>query len=132
MKKQCLWVCGSPLEGGEGKPIGFVEPWLITIFSKPALTPLFAHECAHHKPMQPPGCPPRLILAQVLNYNDRGIILRVDRVRKAFMSILTSKRRYDDNVPNLAKLRIIVSCQSHFCKSANDASPWLDLNKATL
>lgn len=74
-------IVGLP-EKTEGRdPTEFVEKWLMEIFGKEAFTSLYAVERAYRVPMRPlpPGNPPRHILAQMLHYRDREIILRLSR-----------------------------------------------------
>lgn len=66
----------------EGRdPTTFVERWLMELFGKEAFTPLLAVERAHHTPPRPvpPDNHPRSMLAHMLNYRDREIILRLAR-----------------------------------------------------
>lgn len=66
----------------EGRdPTAFMEQWLQDLFGKEAFTPLFAVERAYRTPTQPlpPDLPSRSMLAMLLNYKDREIILRLAR-----------------------------------------------------
>lgn len=53
----------------------------MTVFGKKAFTSLYAVERAHRVPIQPlpPGHPTRLLLAWLLNYRGREIVLRLAR-----------------------------------------------------
>lgn len=75
-------IVGLP-ERIEGRnPTAFVENWLLEIFGQDVFSP-FAVECAHRVPPCPPqpGGPTRSILAKMLHYRDREIVLRQARER---------------------------------------------------
>lgn len=77
-------IVGLP-EKVEGRdPTQFIEQWMADVFGKEAFTHLYAVEWAHRVPTRrlPPGSPPRPILARLLNYQDREIILRLAREKR--------------------------------------------------
>lgn len=61
-------------------PTDCFENWLMSVFGKKVLSPLYAVECAHWVPTWPlpPGAPPCpvLLCSAVLHYKDRDAILR--------------------------------------------------------
>lgn len=77
-------IVGLPekIEGRE--PTQFVEQWQADVFGKEAFTHLCAIERSHRVPTRPllPGNPPRPLLARLLNYRDREIILRLAREKR--------------------------------------------------
>ena len=145
----------------EGRdPTSFVETWLQDIFGREAFTALFAVERAHRTPPRPlpPGGPPRSMLARLLNYRDREIILRLARERGSihyngarisfypdFSAEVQRKRAKFAEVKKRlqkipvtyammfpAKLRVTVRGQATFFESAAEAAQWLDHNEQDL
>lgn len=136
-----------------------MEQWLTDTFGKEAFTHLYAVERAHRVPTRPlpPGHPPCPMLAILLNFRDREIILRLagehrnvqfNGTRISFYldfsaEVQRSRSRFSD-VKRLqrlqasyamlypAKLRITSGGQTHFFKNAADASQWLDANENAL
>lgn len=64
-------------------PTEFVERWLLDMFGKEAVTPMYSVERVHRVPPRPlpPGHPPHTLLAQLLNFKDKEIVLRMARIQ---------------------------------------------------
>lgn len=62
-------------------PTEFVEQWLLEVFGKGSFTPLYSVQRVHRVPSRPlpPGCPSRTMLAPLLNYKNKEIVLRKAR-----------------------------------------------------
>ena len=77
LRRSNVRIVGLP-EKTEGRdPTAFVEAWLQEVFGKDAFTPFYSVERAHRVPPRPlpPGNPPRTMLAKLLNFEDKEIIL---------------------------------------------------------
>lgn len=160
LRRNNVRIVGLP-EKVEGRdPTAFTEMWLQHIFCKDAFTALFTVERAHRTPLRPlpPGNPPRSMLARLLNYKDREIILRlarekgavhyngtkisfypdfsaeVQRRRAKFAEVKKRLQKIQVTYAMLypAKLRITARGQSTFFESATEASAWLDRNEQDL
>ena len=154
LRRSNIRIVGLP-EKAEGRdPTAFVEAWLQEVFGKDVFTPFYSVERAHRVPPRPlpPGNPPRTMLAKLLNFKDKEIILRLARERRniQFNGVRVSfypdfsaevqrrrakfgevKRRLQRLRAMLypAKLRIIAGGRAQFFESAADASSWLDMNE---
>lgn len=160
LRRNNVRIVGLP-EKVEGRdPTTFVEDWLLETFGKEAFSAIFAVERAHRTPPRPPqpGNRPRSMLARILNYRDREVILRLARERGAvqyngsrvsfypdFSAEVQRKRlRFTDVKQRLqrlqityamlypAKLRVTVGGQVSFFETATEAAAWLDHNEQNL
>lgn len=68
----------------ERDPTEFMEHWLQEVFCKESFTPLYSVERAHRVPpwRLPPGRPPHTMLACLLIYKDKEIVLRKAREKR--------------------------------------------------
>lgn len=118
MRHNNVRIVGLP-EKVEGRdPTDFVEQWLTEIFGKKAFTTLCAIERAHRVPLRP--LPPRPMLARLLHYKDREIILRLAREKHNSLmeygspSILTFLCMCRNTGPDLPKSKgIYKNCRPH-------------------
>ena len=160
LRRNNVRIVGLP-EKVEGRdPTQFVEQWMAEVFGKDSFTHLYAVERAHRVPTRPlpPGNPPRPILARLLNYRDREIILRLAREKKNVQfngtrvsfypdfsaAVQKSRARFTEIKKRLqkvqapyamlypARLRVILNGQAHFFEHPADASDWLDANEGAL
>ncbi|CAJ0965631.1 unnamed protein product [Ranitomeya imitator] len=156
-RRNNIRIVGLP-EKTEGRnPTEFVENWLLEKIGSTVLTKVFAVERAHRVPPQPPapGANPRTMLAKILNYRDRDIILRKARemedltaggqkiaiypdysaaVQKQRMKFTGVKRRLRElgvqySVMFPAKLRLVAFNKTHFFLTPEDATQWLDTHE---
>lgn len=68
-------IVGVPEKVEGPNPAEYFESWLLNVFGKETLSPLFAIERAHRVPMRPlpPGAPPRTVLIKLLHFKDRDV-----------------------------------------------------------
>lgn len=130
------------------------------LFGKEALTHLYVVERAHRIPTRPlpPGNPPRPILARLLNYRDREIILKLAREKKNIQyngtrisfypdfsaAVQKNRARFSEIKKRLqrvqasyamlypAKLRVTLRGRAHFFEHPAEAADWLDANENEL
>ena len=146
-----LRFVGFP-EGAEGSaPETFLENWLSS-WLPPADLSCFIIERAHRSLMQrpPAGASPRLMIAKILNYKDRDLILRrareardvyfestrimifpdyttaVQKQRKSYNQVKTKLRSMNLRYMLLysAKLKVLHADQSFFFSSPEEAWTW--------
>ena len=136
----------------------FLEEWLLKEVLRPPVPKFFSIERAHRIPGKPPipGAFPRPLIARLLNFRDRDLILQifrtkgpiqfngqritaypdftaeVQRKRSSYAAIKASLRdaglRYALLFP--AKLRVVDGEKVRFFHSAADAGQWLDERNA--
>lgn len=148
MRRNNVRIVGLP-EKTEGRdPTQFVEQWLMDTFGKEAFTHLYAVERTHRVPTRPLplGHPPRPVLARLLNYRDREIIIRLARecrniqfngARISFYpdfsaEVQRNRSRFSDVKKRLQRLQATYAMLAHFFENAADASAWLDANENAL
>lgn len=81
LRRNNVRLIGVPEKFEGTTPTDSFEKWLMTVFGKEVLSPLYAVERAHRVPTRPlpPGAPPRPVLIKLLHYKDRDAILRAAR-----------------------------------------------------
>lgn len=159
-RRNNIRLVGVPEKVKGPDPSAYFESWILNLFGKEALTPLYAVERAHRVPMRPlpPGAPPRPILVKLLHFKDRDTILRKARdlpaatingsrisfypdfsteVQKRRMLFQDIKRRLRAlQVPYAmlypAKLRVVALGSTRFFESPKDAVSWLDCHESQL
>lgn len=160
LRRNNVRIVGLP-EKVEGRdPTTFIEEWLQEVFGKEAFSSIYTVERAHRVPPRPlpPGNPPRSMLARLLNYKDREVILRlarekgsikhngtkvsfypdfsaeVQRRRSKFMEVKKRLQRLQLSYAMMfpAKLRVAANGQNHFFENAQDATSWLDQNEQAI
>ncbi|KAJ1112148.1 hypothetical protein NDU88_000416 [Pleurodeles waltl] len=151
-----LRIVGFP-KGMEGANVEtFLEDWICKTLPDAPLSAVFVVECVHRalQALPPPGAPPRTIIARVLNYRDRDVILQevhkhgdptfenhiirffphytrmVQFQRQSFTGV---KRRfkelgYTHMLLFPAKLKVLHAGRSHFFQSPEAAWDWLERN----
>ena len=156
-RRSNIRVIGIP-EGVRGDMMDYLEEWLQTEVAPEGLSRFFAIERAHRVPARrpPPGQPPRVVIAKILHFRDRDLILRMARkhgpytienskvsifpdytlsVQKQQASFLAVKRelrnagiQYALLFP--ARLRLMLDGESHFYSSPQEAWDWLEVHRA--
>ena len=159
-RRSNLRLVGLP-EGEEGAdPVSFIENWLHSIMPAKSLTPFFSIERAHRVPgRRPPlGAPSRPLLAKLLHYKDRDIILQearrlgsiklnnypvmlfpdytaaIQQQRASFLGVKRKLRELQYKYALLfpARLKIMLDGKSHFFDSPSEAWSWLELREPTI
>ena len=157
-RRSNIRVIGLP-EGVEGSNMSkYLEIWLKTEVVAEGLTQFFALERAHRVPArQPlPGQPSRAVVAKLLHFRDRDVILQVARTHGPYMvenckvsifpdytlsvqrqrtSFLAVKRELRESGIQYAlmfpaRLRIMVDGDSRFYTEPQAAWDWLELYKS--
>ncbi|KAJ1083279.1 hypothetical protein NDU88_003438 [Pleurodeles waltl] len=149
-------IVGLP-EGAEGTDmVSFLEGWLRTDVALEQLTPFFTLEREHRVPSRPlaPGRPPRVVVAKLLHYRDRDVLLQrarenghfkvangvvtlfpdftieVQNKRTSFMAVKRALREegihYYYSLLFPARLRVISEGQTVFFQTPDEAWGWLE------
>lgn len=144
LRRNNIRIVGLP-EKTEGRdPTKFVEQWLLQVFGKEAFTLLYSVERAHRVPPRhlPPGHPPRTMIARLLNYKGKEIVLRQARERRNVQfngarisfypdysaEIQKRRARFSDVKKRLQRLRSTYA----MLFPVPEASSWLDANEDIL
>lgn len=77
LRRNNIQIVGLPKKVEGRDPTEFVEQWLLKTFGKEEFTPLYSVERAHRVPPRPH--PPRTLLARLLKFKDKEIMLRLAR-----------------------------------------------------
>ncbi|KAJ1191730.1 hypothetical protein NDU88_001046 [Pleurodeles waltl] len=151
-------VVGLP-EGAEGaNMMKFLEEWLRTVVAPGCLTPFYTLERAHRVPSRPlaPGRPPHVVIARLLHYRDRDILLQrarevgpfkvangevtlfpdftldVQTKRASFLAVKRALRdegiQYSLLFP--AKLKVPIDGKTTFFQTSEGAWEWLEARGA--
>lgn len=138
-------------EGVEGTAmVEYLENWLKTMVATAGLSPFYTLERAHRVPACPPvpGHPPRPVVARLLHYTDRDLLLRkaraegpyqvangkvtlfpdytfdVQRRRSSFLAVKKELQSEGLQYSRLFPARLRIS--THFCDSPEEAWDWLE------
>lgn len=160
LRRNNIRLIGVPEKFESANPTDSFEKWLLTVFGKEILSPLYAVERAHRVPTRPlpPGAPPRPVLVKLLHYKDRDAILRaarqnpdisingnkiaffpdfsaeVQRRRAQFIDVKKRLRSLQAPYSMLypAGLRVVALNGAHFFDSPKDTASWLDQHERQL
>ena len=84
-RRNNLRIVGLPEGEGRNDLVEYLESWIRDAVVPEGLSSHFALERAHRIPARPPrpGMPPRPVIARLLNYRDRDLILQSARKRES-------------------------------------------------